>query len=86
MATTSHDICGRGAASNPQNRFETTALDDVDPEFLEMIHRDDDVPSLRGGALNQSAFGVRMRGVGVYADQIAMLFRLGCRKAAEFMQ
>jgi DNA repair photolyase len=37
--------------------------------------------SLRGGKLNDSRFGKRMRGEGRYADQIAAMFALACRKA-----
>src|SRR5262249_16669485 len=36
---------------------------------------------MRGGRLNDSRFGSRMRGEGVLAEQIRALFRLGCRKA-----
>lgn len=35
---------------------------------------------LRGGRLNDSRTGVRMRGEGVYADQIATLFRAAARR------
>ena len=37
--------------------------------------------SLRGGRLNDSRFGSRMRGEGRYAEQIAALFAVACRKA-----
>ena len=37
--------------------------------------------SLRGGKLNDSRFGSRMRGEGRYAEQIAALFAVACRKA-----
>jgi hypothetical protein len=37
--------------------------------------------ALRGGKLNDARFGVRMQGEGVFADHIAALFALGCRKA-----
>lgn len=37
--------------------------------------------SLRGGALNDSRFGVRMRGEGPFAEQIRRMFEVGCRKA-----
>ena len=37
--------------------------------------------SLRGGRLNDSRFGKRMRGEGRYAEQIASMFALACRKA-----
>ena len=39
------------------------------------------IRALRGGQLNDAHFGVRMHGAGVFADQIAALFALGCRKA-----
>ena len=37
--------------------------------------------SLRGGKLNDSRFGSRMRGEGRYAEQTADLFAVACRKA-----
>lgn len=39
------------------------------------------VRSVRGGKLNESAFSERMVGQGVFADQVASLFRIGRRKA-----
>jgi len=36
--------------------------------------------SVGGGKLNDARFGVRMQGEGVFADHIAALFTLGCRK------
>lgn len=36
--------------------------------------------SLRGEELNDTEFGIRMRGTGLWADTIADLFRLSCRK------
>jgi hypothetical protein len=39
------------------------------------------VPSTVKLGLNDARFGVRMHGEGVFADQIAALFTLGCRKA-----
>jgi DNA repair photolyase len=36
---------------------------------------------MRGGAISDARFGSRMRGQGVLAEQIAALFRLGCRRA-----
>jgi DNA repair photolyase len=42
-----------------------------------VIHR---VQSMRGGRLNDSAFGVRMRGSGVHAEQIRQMFRLYQKK------
>ncbi len=38
------------------------------------------VRSLRGGKLNESAFGSRMRGEGIYAEQIRDLFRVSRRR------
>ncbi len=38
------------------------------------------IRSLRGGELYQSKFGERMRGEGIFADQIEMLFDATCRK------
>ena len=37
--------------------------------------------ALHGGQLNDSRFGKRMRGEGLFADQIASLFKLACRQA-----
>ena len=37
--------------------------------------------SLRGDKLNDSRFGKRMCGEGRYAEQIAAMFALACRKA-----
>jgi DNA repair photolyase len=39
------------------------------------------IKSLRGGRLNDPRFGTRMRGEGVFAEQIESLFALACRKA-----
>jgi hypothetical protein len=39
------------------------------------------IRALRGGQLNDARFRVRMHGEGVFADHIAALFTLGCRKA-----
>jgi DNA repair photolyase len=39
------------------------------------------VRSMRGGQLNESQFGKRMRGEGIFAEQIASLFKLACRQA-----
>ena len=39
------------------------------------------VRAMRGGRMNESAFGKRMRGEGVFAEQIASLFKLACRQA-----
>jgi DNA repair photolyase len=39
------------------------------------------IRALRGGALDDPRFGVRMRGEGLFAEQIARLFRVARRKA-----
>lgn len=39
------------------------------------------VREMRGGKLNDSRFRSRMRGEGVYADQLRALFHVACRKA-----
>jgi DNA repair photolyase len=36
---------------------------------------------MRGGKLNDSNFGSRMKGEGVFAEQIRSMFKLACRKA-----
>jgi DNA repair photolyase len=39
------------------------------------------IRSLRGGKLNDPRFGSRMRGEGIFADQIGQMFHVACRKA-----
>jgi DNA repair photolyase len=39
------------------------------------------IRSLRGGKLNDPDFGTRMRGEGIFADQIRQMFHVACRKA-----
>jgi DNA repair photolyase len=39
------------------------------------------IRSVRGGKLNESRFGVRMRGEGILAEQIRGLFSMACKKA-----
>ena len=39
------------------------------------------IRSIRGGKLNDPNFKTRMRGQGVYAEQMEELFHLACRKA-----
>jgi DNA repair photolyase len=39
------------------------------------------IRSMRGGKLNAARFGSRMRGEGIFADQISQLFELSCRRA-----
>jgi DNA repair photolyase len=36
---------------------------------------------MHGGRLNDSRFGMRMRGEGLFAEQITALFKAACRKA-----
>jgi DNA repair photolyase len=38
------------------------------------------IRSMRGGKLNDSTFGARMRGEGVWAEQMRKMFRVACRK------
>jgi DNA repair photolyase len=39
------------------------------------------IRTIRGGRLNDPRFGARMRGEGIFAEQIEALFALACRKA-----
>jgi DNA repair photolyase len=39
------------------------------------------IRSLRGGKLNDPRFGFRMRGEGIFAEQISQMFHVACRKA-----
>lgn len=39
------------------------------------------IRSLRGGKLNDPRFGIRMRGEGIYADEIRALYRIALKKA-----
>ena len=39
------------------------------------------IRALRDGKLNDPRFGLRMRGQGIFADQVAELFAISCRKA-----
>jgi DNA repair photolyase len=39
------------------------------------------IREIRGGKLNDSRFGTRMRGEGLFADHIAQLFAISCRRA-----
>ena len=43
-----------------------------------VLHR---IRELRAGRLNDSNFGSRMRGKGIYAEQIRRMFEIACRKA-----
>jgi DNA repair photolyase len=38
------------------------------------------IRAIRGGKLNDSRFGSRMRGEGIFADQISQMFHIACRK------
>ena len=38
------------------------------------------IRSIRGGKLNDSNFGTRMRGEGIHAEQISQLFDVTCRR------
>jgi DNA repair photolyase len=39
------------------------------------------IRSMRNGKLNDSNFGTRMRGHGIFADQMHAMFEMGCKKA-----
>jgi len=39
------------------------------------------IRAIRGGRLNDPRFGSRMRGEGIFADQISRMFHVACRKA-----
>jgi hypothetical protein len=39
------------------------------------------IRAVRGGKLNDPRFGSRMRGEGIFAETVAKIFRLGCKKA-----
>jgi DNA repair photolyase len=39
------------------------------------------IRSMRGGKLNDARFGSRMRGEGIFADQISQFFKISCRRA-----
>jgi DNA repair photolyase len=43
-----------------------------------VLHR---IRSIRQGKMNDSRFGSRMRGEGIFAQQIEALYTLACRKA-----
>ncbi|HWI59243.1 MAG TPA: radical SAM protein, partial [Bacillota bacterium] len=38
------------------------------------------IRAMRGGKLNDARFGLRMRGEGIFAGQIAQMFHVACRK------
>ena len=37
--------------------------------------------AIRGGKLNNSEYGLRMSGEGIFAEQITRLFEIACRRA-----
>jgi len=39
------------------------------------------IRALRGGRINDPGYGTRMRGTGIFADQLAALFSVACRKS-----
>jgi hypothetical protein len=39
------------------------------------------IREMRGGQLNDPNFGSRMRGEGIFAEQIAQMFHVACRRA-----
>ena len=39
------------------------------------------IRAIRGGKLNDPRFGNRMRGEGIFADQISQMFHVACRQA-----
>ncbi|HEY8665948.1 MAG TPA: hypothetical protein VIL86_04740 [Tepidisphaeraceae bacterium] len=39
------------------------------------------IQEIRGGKMNQTAWGLRMRGEGIFSDQMAALFKMGCKEA-----
>ena len=41
----------------------------------------DRIRAVRGGKLNDSRFGSRMRGEGIFADQVTQMFHVTARKA-----
>jgi DNA repair photolyase len=40
------------------------------------------IRAIRGGKLNDPRFGSRMRGEGIFAEQISQMFHVACRKAS----
>jgi DNA repair photolyase len=61
----------------------------VAPIFLEWLERNfpdrkekvlNRIRAIRGGKLNDPRFGSRMRGEGLFADQISQMFHVACRK------
>ena len=58
--------------------FEDWLTQHVPTKKLKILNR---LRALRGGKLNDARFGVRMQGEGVFAEHLAALFALACRKA-----
>ena len=58
--------------------FETWLVQHFPDRKDKVLNR---IRSLRGGKLNDSSFHTRMQGQGPFADQIAIMFKLACRKA-----
>jgi DNA repair photolyase len=61
-----------------KNLFEEWLARHFPDRKEKVLHR---IQSIRGGKLNDPTFGRRMRGEGVFAEQIARLFELGLKKA-----
>lgn len=90
-------IVGRGAAGNPKNRFERISVEpdpeEFDPEATrpETVYLRDNSRSIIArnaspdidfdATINDPHFGSRMKGEGFYADHIARLFEISCRRA-----
>jgi DNA repair photolyase len=58
--------------------FEQWLAQHVPDRKDKVLHR---ILAIRGGKLNDPRFSSRMRGEGIFADQIRSLFALACRKA-----
>jgi DNA repair photolyase len=92
---TDHEIPGLvGAAVDAGAQFAGTvtlrlpyAVKDMFERWLEThfpLRKDkvlERIRAIRNGKLNESEYGVRMRGRGIFADQIDNLFDVACRKA-----
>lgn len=107
MSSHPESFRGRGAQSNPKNRFEARATQAEILEFEsagytllrlpfavkelfqdwllqhfpdrkdKVLHR---LEELRGGRWNDPRFGKRMKGEGVFSEQIQQLFDIAARK------
>ena len=69
-------FCGLPYAVAPL--FEEWLTRHVPEKKDKVLHR---IRAMRRGKLNNSEFGLRMRGEGIFAEQIARLFDVACRKA-----